>query len=253
MSEPSTKFKCNYCSRSYELKRNYKNHIISCELFHKIQSQTQDEFTEEAEEIPDAKTMYKYIKELALKCNKLEKEVVALRAFVGKKQQKTIMSCLNAHKIIAKQFTDWYSDFTISSEDLLTVFRDDLILGMKNVLKKYIHTEKSIPISAFTNKPNTLFIYMNNEITNQSEWRIMNADDLSTFIYSLNRMFIIEFTKWQKENKDIIENNEQMKDTEINYMIKINGMRLSNEKKMGEIKKWMYTELAKEVEMYEYV
>jgi len=176
---------------------------------------------------------------------------MTLRVFLNKRQQKNIIECLNTNINTSKKFTEWYSDFNVTSEDLIIVFRDDLIAGMKNLLKKYIHTEKSIPVSAFTNKPNALYIYTYNEDINYPEWRIMNSDDLS--IYSLNRMFIVEFTKWQRENKEIIESSEQMKDTEINYMIKVNGMRLTNEKKMTEIKKWMYTELAREIEIYEYV
>jgi len=249
----NTKWKCQYCSRSYELKKNYKNHLLSCELFHQIHTQTQDEFTEENENVPDIKTLFRYVKELASKCNRLEKEVVFLRASLGKKQQKNIMNCLNASHLPYKHFIEWYSEFKIHLEDLLTVFKEDLIVGMKHVLQKYIHTEKILPIAAFTNKPNSLYIYVYNEIAQKSEWRLMHTDDLSMFIYTFNRMFIVEFTKWQKENKDLIESNEKMKDTEIHYMIKVNGMSLTNEKKMTEIKRWLFLELAKDIEFIEFV
>jgi hypothetical protein len=36
-------------------------------------------------------------------------------------------------------------------------------------------------------------------------------------------------------------------------MIKVNGMSLTNEKKMTEIKRWLFLELAKDIEFIEFV
>jgi hypothetical protein len=220
--------------KKYKIKENYKKHSISCELFHN--KNTKDS------ELPSNKEIYNLIKTLALKCSNLEKELVKLKQTVHIRQKKQTMGYLNTHcDVIKEDFTKWYENIKIEREDLEKVFDSDLSEGIKQVLKK----NKSECICGFSHKPNVVYVY-------EKEWRVMTSEDMEKMIKHLNREFMKEFIIWRKENEKEIEGNEKRKEEEIICMIKVNGCKISVEKRAAEIKKWLYSEIEEKLEIYEY-
>ena len=68
----------------------------------------------------------------------------------------------------------------------------------------------------------------------------MSNAELETMVIYLSQLFLREFLKWQKENATDLEENEDKKEQELTYMIKINGMKMSLDKRAGELKKWLF-------------
>jgi hypothetical protein len=189
------------------------------------------------------------MKELAFKCNKLETELNHLKQTVNIRQKKQIIEWLNIHNSTnISSYSEWVESITVNYENLFKVFEEDLIEGIKHVLSSKIDSMKKSPVCAFTQKTNTIYIY------DESAWRNMNNEDLEKMIYHLNKLFLKEFIKWQKENEEKISNSEKMKDIELSHMIKVNGYKISTEKMVGEIKKWLYSKIEQNLDsLYEYV
>lgn len=135
---------------------------------------------------------------------------------------------------------------------------------------------KDIPIRAFLQKPGHLYIYDINistrEVTGQKNeifsiilphrdidttgelpekvqnkgnmtawsWRVAKNEDIEIIIENIRRKLLFEFTKWQTENRHLIDSSDEMKENEINYMLTFNCINISLEKRLENIKKWIY-------------
>lgn len=254
-------YKCVNCDKSYKLKDNYEKHKISCDLFHEMRLKTHDEFVEDVEELPSQREMFKLIKELASKCNTLEKEVFHLKQVVNIRQKKQIVECLNNKNIShppLNTFTEWFKSWEVYMDDLQKIFENDLSDGIKQVIKREIELYKSIkPICAFSNKPNYLYVF---DISNEKEennepiWKPMSKELFEVMYMYLNRKFMQMFIQWQNANRERIEASEMEKDQLIVYMIKLNGSRVPIEKRESELKKWLYLLVEQKADnLYEFI
>ena len=251
----NSKYKCVYCARSYKIKENFKKHEASCKLFHENQLTHPDDFLEP---IPDTRQLYIYIRELASKCASLEQEAAQLKQHANIKQKKQIIQWLNTNRIPNPNISlmEWIQNNIrmISYENLEIVFKNDLTHGIYHMLECLIHDNKNktIPLCAFTQKPLYLYAYIRNE-DGVLEWSGMSSGELEKMVFYISQQFLITFVKWQKENYHRIANSEKLKDDEIGYMIKINGSRISMEKRCADLKKRVYTLLEEDLQLCEFV
>ncbi len=252
-------YNCINCGKSYKLKDNYDKHKSACDLFHDIALKTHDQITECSEELPSQREMYKLIKELALKCSTLEKEVTHLKAIVNIRQRKHILECLNNGNSQTKNpsitFSQWYKEWNVTMDDLYKVFENDLSEGIKNVIKREIDLfSGNKPICAFNNKPNYIYMFETDKETSQKEWRPLSSEYFDGMFMYITRKFFQIFIKWQNENREKIESSEAEKDAIIMHMIKLNGSRVPTEKRELEIKKWLYSIIEQQSNiLYEFV
>jgi hypothetical protein len=158
-------------------------------------------------------------------------------------------------------------------------FRDFQELAKENDSSKPISPEE-LPIRAFSQKANVIYIYdtvkskdSSDRTTGNGEpqdansnesilsgepssnpliklknkgnmtawsWRILKNEDLEKIIESIRRKLLLDFTKWQTENRELIESSDEMKENEIEYMLKFNCIKITLEKRIEIIKKWLY-------------
>ena len=258
----SLKNECPYCSRKYKIKRNYNNHIISCELFHKIQNISDDEYQDSIETLPNQRDVYKLLKILAIKCNVLEKEVIQMKKTTNIRQKKQIIDLLNEKKM-DQTFTNWYKQIEITEEDMRVSMEKDLTKGIIQIIKKKIeNSTENKPIACFKEKSNSIFIYdivgevesqtkpiSENPLSNSSSqplnssipsWRIATNEDINKLVGLYSHEILKIFVKWQKENLEFFMANDKNKDLEIEYMSRISGIKNPVEKRTSELKKWLY-------------
>lgn len=237
----SLKNECQYCSRKYKIKKNLNNHLISCELFHKIQ--TPDEFQESIETIPSQRDMFQIIKLLSIKCSVLEKEVIQMKKKANIFQKKEILELLN-EKIMNETFTKWYKNIEITEDEMKIAMENNLSKAIIELIKRKMEDIKStnLPFACFKEKPNVIFIYDTNEIDNNhnQKWKMASNDDIEKLVKYLSHEILKVFVKWQKENIAFFMANEQNKNLEIEYMSRISGHKNPLEKRTLEIKKWLY-------------
>ncbi len=252
-------YKCTNCCKSYKLKENYEKHKSACDLFYIIQAKTHDEITDISEEIPTQKEMYKLLKELALKCGNLEKEVSQLKAVVNIRQKKQILECLNNQNSENKKpritFTQWYTSWNVITDDLFKVFENDLSEGLKNAINRELSTFEGIkPLCAFTHKPNYIYMFENENENSVPSWKPLDSECFNQMFMLLHKKFYKIFMTWHEENREKIESSEAEKDAVIMHMIKINGSRVPTEKRELEIKKWLYSVIEQKSDvLYEFI
>lgn len=230
-------YHCHLCGKTYKLRDNYNRHYVSCEFFHKKCLETNDEFNESIDIVPTQKEMYNFIKEIALKCRRLEEEVSHLKRYLNVRQKQNIMDILNNDPKNASRTPIhlWCSEIHVHYEHLEEVFRGSLLSGIKAVIKPHLSCD-NVPLKSFREK-NTLYIY-----DSDRTWKVAPSSCFENLIHSLEKQFLKIFLEWQKENQERISRSEQLKDDEIQYMMKICGYK-SHGDKHALIKKWIISEV----------
>jgi hypothetical protein len=213
--------------------------------------------------IPSMPELFRLVQELTVKIDKQEKEISRLKNYVQVKQKKVIVDILNspAHTPL-QTFEQWWRSFKIDDEHLDRVFKYDLNEGIKMVIEQNVNENKKniLPIRCFTQKPNIYYIYSLDDKTNHYMWKNMGQSELEMMLMYLSQEFLRVFLKWKKvhmakEQDESEEYNDQDEDKnakELMYMMKINGMGTSPEKRQSEIKKWLFTFLEENAQNIEY-
>jgi hypothetical protein len=231
---------CNYCYKTWKLKREYDKHIACCEYFHNLRRSPGME--NYGGKIPTMQEVLKLVETLINKVDKQEKEIAKLKTALNSKQKRVILDWLNCPSQIPLQtFDEWWHLIVVDNVHLQYVFKYDLTEGIKLAIETYLKTygKTKLPVRTFTQKPNLFYVYNMNE-DKKMGWKIMNNSELETMIMYLSQLFLREFLKWQKDNATDLEENEDKKEQELMYMIKINGMKMSLDKRAGEVKKWLF-------------
>lgn len=140
---------CNLCGKEYRIRENFKKHLISCKLLH----------CDVVDDSVNVKELYIAVKQIALKCQRLEDEVSHLKQQLNTRQKRNIMEILNKDPRNARRlsFRLWAQGIVVSREHLEEVFEGSLISGIKSALKPHLCGD-IIPFRAFREK-NTLYIY----------------------------------------------------------------------------------------------
>jgi hypothetical protein len=95
---------------------------------------------------------------------------------------------------------EWMKQIVILDEDIDRVLRTNIVMGMKNILENLCGNENTaadkmtMPIAAFIQKENKLYLYDN------TKWRMATKKDITKIIIdSLRSKFIIAFNEWPEE------------------------------------------------------
>jgi hypothetical protein len=263
ISQMSGGFQCKYCFHKWQKRENMEKHAIMCGFWHKSTTIHEDDY----DTTPTITELFKVVKEFAYKCDKLQKRVEQLENRQQCRQKKQIIEYLQDHPA-TKPAIELFRTFSISREHLEIVFEGDLSSGIKSCIKTHLRGD-ALPIRAFTQKPNTLYVYDTISENDSSDitinkWHIMTNAELDKLISILSFKFLQAFVTWKKENCPQIQTehiyelsddepqnshnnavNEQIKQQQQTYMIKINGQRVNEDKRRNDIRQMLYTYLQK--------
>jgi len=238
---------CKYCNHHWKVQRDYDKHLNCCEYFYHLRRNPQPEMDEHGVKIPSAREMFRYMQELSLRLERTEKEVVKLKAQLNTRQKKAIIEWLNQpSQIPANTFEDWYKACEVNESHVLCVGERDLTVGMQMSINEFLGANSCRPIRTFTQKPNMFYVYSRDGGTEavlpEPRWRIMSNEQMDGMLLHISQLFVREFLKWQKKQSQE-EKSERESEKEILFMMKINGARTPAEKRVQEIKKWMFPKL----------
>jgi hypothetical protein len=271
---------CKYCHHNWKYKKDYEKHLACCEYFYKLRRDPKTEMDDFGNKLPSHKELFRFVQELSLKCERLEREVIRLKATTSIRQKKVIVDCLN-HSVTIPQhtFCEWWKLIhlqipvsltpkeetamsehwsNVSNAFLFRVFQQGLVDGIKYVLESYIRDDKPkrvLPIRCFAQKPNVFYIYCGDDIREngdvafkkpvkmQTLWKQMTNAELETMLDYISQLFVREFLNWQRINTEIISSNETRGEEQIAYMMRVNSMRPSKEKGIAEVRKWLFSTL----------
>jgi hypothetical protein len=248
---------CKFCDRNFRFKDLYDQHAITCEFFY--QRKREKDRTLEAFEsnLPSSQEQYKLIQHLAVQLAKLQKEVDTLKSNTISKKRRLIIDMLNSESnpIPLMTFLEWTKTIRVSTDHLKSVFQYGLTEGMKRCIHSHIQDScGTIPICAFSQKVNNIYIYIENEVDKSRSWRLLSNEDSDRWIDRISHLFLQEFIEWQMQNMDKINSSEDERELNLEYMRKINGIeRVSGDKRKSEIRKWVYTKLERDLTTYDFV
>ena len=241
---------CKICDRSFRFKDVYDQHVPTCEFFSKCKKE-HDRDTELFENLPSFQEQYKLIQYLTLQVSKLQKEVDALKDTMLIKKRRLIIDWLHspANYVPTYSFVEWTKLIHVDQDHLQFVFANGLAEGMKQCIHSHLDRVSNAPVRAFTQKPGTLYLFVKDQETEVSSWKMATGEDLDRWMDRLSHRFLQEFIKWQLENADLINSCETEKEKNLEYMQKINGVgKQSEDRRKSEIKKWLYVQLEKNIE-----
>jgi hypothetical protein len=230
---------CLFCGKSYVKKTNLNNHIVICELLHKNITKTNDD---EIDEIPSQKKMYQMILEIGKKLNGLDEKVDEINKWVIKKKRKiNIIEWLNTNSIPHISFDILSNEILIIEDDIKTLFDYSYIEVLNQIFSRTIYnmSENKYPIFAFVQKPNTLYIYENEQV----RWSEITKEKLVQFLDKIYIKISRAFTEWKKNNKKKIENDENFQLSCDKTSVKMYSIDLKNETIFGKIKSNIYTRM----------
>ena len=263
-----TDLTCTYCYRAYKKKENYDKHVHCCEFFYRSRMQHADIAYEP---IPTQRELYQLVKELAYKCDKLQKKVDKLETTNTNTQRKHIADYLQEHIPQMTAF-QWAQQIEITQQHLEMIFEYSLIEGIAQSIRDHIHIVSLLPFCAFSQKQNTIYIYNTSSDHDHNaipQWHVMSNKEMDKIISIVSYKILRAFMEWQQNhyqqllsNDDVYEDEpgfdpptedssreqqiaDDMKKQHIVYMIKINGSRISEDKKRTEIKKVLYNAIQK--------
>jgi hypothetical protein len=244
-------YQCCFCKREYKEKFNYDRHTVCCEFLSKSRREQRAE-VDTIERLPTHKELYLLIQELALRNEKLEKEVAKLKHV--QKQKMNILDWLNSPHASKSNptisFTDWVSQVVYAGipDVLKIVYENNLTIGLTKLFENVLELE-NLPIRAFENKNNIFYVFQKN-MDSDPTWNVLTTAELNNMFEKISHQFIVQFKKhWFIPNQHRVECDESYKDLYINYYQRILGgnERLSEDSRHHKLRLFMYSKLKQNI------
>lgn len=218
---------CLSCSTEFKYKKQYNEHILCCAFLKERTKERNTNMELVDDRIPSDRMLYELVKNLALKCDRLEKEVEDLRRIARKEKKKIdILDYLRQHQAPAKNYQQWMKEIEVQPRYLEIVFENNIIMGVTKLIEDYISgfTNDQLPLAAFSHKSGQIYIY-------KEAWAPINPETLNTLFDILSTRFLIAYTQWEAENPDLKRENEETAKLKMQYKRKILGTYISDDTK----------------------
>lgn len=228
---------CPYCFRTYKLKVYYDRHISACELLQKSNMRRDDD--DVIADIPDSRKLYEMVIALAVKNKALEEKMEELSKYVSvKKKRLNVKEWLDQNCSNIRSFASFMSKKTITTDDYKDVCKYDYLEGIIMILKKMfpLDSDNSIPIRAFDQKDNTLFV------KNDDGWNTMSTIELEGIISSIGKQLMKMFVVWQEANKHRLSQDSYTEEY-MDTLQKMIGSNFNNDIVVVKIKRSLYKHL----------
>ena len=177
---------CPHCARQYKRKTFYDKHVTLCKI---LSTKSEDDTTDIS-----IKDLYHLVSNMALKQEKLERELSHLRKWIDTKKKKlSIIDWLNENTKASISYTQWRDTIQIKSSHMEDIFSNDYIVGMSNIITSHlpIDREETLCLKAFDQKENGLFIY------NNEEWALLSNETFENLLMKIDKLVMTEFVLWQ--------------------------------------------------------
>lgn len=227
---------CKYCGKSYVKKNNLERHVIICELLNTSNTKTT---VEDEDEVPSQRKMYQMILEIGKKINGLDEKVDELNKWVVKKKKKiNVAEWLNNHIKPAIHFDILIEKIIMDKEDIQYLFQNTFADTLNHIFSRNIYklSESEYPIFAFVQKPNTFYIYENEE----AGWIELNREKLVKFLNRVHTKLYRIYLEWKKENRVQVEEDEKLSLLCDKTTCKMMDVDFRQETILGKIRSNMY-------------
>jgi len=238
INKPSTQC-CVYCGKNYKSKTNLNKHLILCELLYnsKNRKSKEDEI-----EIPSQRKLYMMLLELGNKFKNLEEKVDEINKWVVKKKKKiNIIEWLNTNLTPIIKFNQLFEKILINDKDIEYLFENSFLDTLNSIFSKCIYelSENEKPIFAFIQKPNTFYIYENEDV----KWVELTKEILIKFLNKIYMKFNRIFCDWKKNRETEIRMDDNLSIRCDKTTIKLMDISFKQESTLSKVKTMMYTQM----------
>lgn len=250
----TAEYYCKVCLHKWRLKKDYDKHLVCCQFFHNLRK-TKYEMDEFGVKIPNQQELFLYVRELALKCERLEQKVKRLEANSSVKHKKMIFEILNYPRNKPSQtFAEFIRGETVITREMLfLLFKHNLTEGIRVALLPLFSKCKEessrpvLPIKAFTQKKGYIYIYDVALGEEKAKWMEMSGEIIeNNIIIGIGQKYLKEYLKWEDEQADIFDNEEKMMES-IRYRQKVNGTNIGVKDQIKDIKAWIYEKIEENI------
>jgi hypothetical protein len=211
-------FHCSICNHPYKLEKNRDKHELICGLMRRSKSEIEYD-NSIYETMPSQKEMYMVMMEMLKEYQKTTSKMKELTKWCKVKKKKlNVIDWLFANYTPKDNFRTFVDSIQLDIDDLNIVLRSNLVDGifeiMKMVFDEYENSE--IPIKAFDQKKNQLFVYV------KKKWEPISSSDLSWFVEKMKDQLALLYEDWHQENLKKM-NKCQAQDLYIEKLANVNG------------------------------
>ena len=229
---------CTYCNKFWKGIIEYDEHKTT------ICKQP----TEMAKHRSAKKQIHEILEDLTKRLDRAESEISRLRGIIQTKNRKIIHDWLNqTNQHPVANFDTWRREIQVQSKDVEKMMNGSvsggLTEGVISCVESYINrsSDNPLPIRCFAQKPKTFYVYSTGEDGSQ-RWRIMRNESetlgqlMDTVERKLRRKYNAEIREAEDEEEEDLDQHQMI-------MEKINGTRVSAEKRLSIFKKWLFLNL----------
>ena len=214
-------FNCQYCRKEYTRKSAHKRHVILCEIIHAKQlnskaSLKREEKCEEEEttSIPTLTTLYHIVQELAVENKKMREEISELHKHLTKGLKKVnILEWLNTddphQPAPTKTFKEFMKTIQVTQNAVHILMNDTALQTIIHIVQENFQSITEIPIKAFSQKNNNLYIYNN---TPSTSWKKLQSEEFILLLKHIHSKILSQLCEWYNKNKTEILKGEKLSD-----------------------------------------
>ena len=251
---------CEFCGKCYKTIVNLNKHILLCEVVNRSLNKTTNKSNSINnanpinENLPSQETMYKIIESLAMKYNKLEEKMEQLQKWVDKKKKKiNIIEWLNENDKIKPVYNfDSINDkinIIITQKTIDFLFTNSFYDTVNEILTNFYSNNNSaqennvIPLFAFNQKANLIYVFNKNDTVEQSLWKELSKDELVDFLDKIQTKISRCLKEWKKTNEDKVRNENKFSELYSKTIIKIMDVKFNNETIITRYKSLLYNKI----------
>lgn len=225
---------CIYCGKSYKTRINLEKHLILCEITHKskrVNTSSQsngnaydnDDDGDLTQQDVSSKKLYQIVMQLALKCNRLESKLADLSKYANKNIQKidfidylnnktnsTNSSSSTTNPLLFENITEI---ITVEQTDIEFLFHNSFTETVNLILSRSIYKKDNedvaLPIAAFKEKKNIIYVYTKNqEQTQNPSWSIVTRVKFIRFLNIIQFKISKALSEWRKINAQLLNDSD---------------------------------------------
>uniref|UniRef100_A0A6C0CU84 C2H2-type domain-containing protein n=1 Tax=viral metagenome TaxID=1070528 RepID=A0A6C0CU84_9ZZZZ len=216
-------FNCQYCRKEYTRKSAHKRHVILCEIIHSKQvnskaSLKREEKCEEEEttSIPTLTTLYHIVQELAIENKKMREEISELHKHLTKGMKKVnVLEWLNTdpeQQIPMKTFKDFMKTIQVTQNAVHILMNDTALQTIIHIVQENVQQHiMEIPIKAFSQKNNSMYIY-NTQPSAITSWKKLQPEEFILMLKHIHSKILSQLCEWYNKNKTEILKGEKLSD-----------------------------------------
>lgn len=240
---------CSCCGKTFKHASVFRRHRSICELL-KLSKHQQEIKLEEDTDLPPAFELWCVVKTLATRQEKILQELEKMQSWVQRQKRKiSIIDWLNENSTPTLSYEEWLQTINIVADDIQLIFNHGFILGILEILKRQLslNNEHELPIRAFEQKQNVLFVFKN------EEWRVYELTEFKTLVSTIHQKITLHFQAWSEKNKKLAYNLNN--ETYQKNVIKIMGGNMPYEESVRKVNFKLYKYLKfnlKNIVQYEF-